>query len=125
MLGNVLAFGGREIYLLLNVLMKTSGRPEKHFLGMAALVLFREVLVLSPQYRLLRPAILPALLYGAENWILTPVLVDRLESFQGELAKRILCWPKHHSNTAATLAVGLHSVKSKVLEAKLSFCRKS
>ena len=55
MLGNVLAFGGREIYLLLNVLMKTSGRPEKHFLGMAALVLFREVLVLSPQYQLLRP----------------------------------------------------------------------
>ena len=28
---------------------------------------------------------------------------------------------KHHSNTAATLAVGLHSVKSKVLEMKLSF----
>ena len=61
------------------------------------------------------------MLYGAENWILTPVLIDRLESFQGELAKRILCWPKHHSNTAATLAVGLHSVKSKVLELKLSF----
>ena len=56
--------------------------------------------------------------------ILTPVLVDRLESFQGELAKRILCWPKHRSNTAATLAVGLHSVKSKVLEAKLSFLQK-
>ena len=54
---------------------------------------------------------------------LTPVLVDRLESFQGELA-RVLCWPKHHSNTVATLAVGLHSVKSKVLEAKLSFLQK-
>ena len=47
-----------------------------------------------------------------------------MESFQGELTKRILCWPKHHSNTAATLAVGLHSVKSKVLEAKLSFLQK-
>ena len=34
---------------------ETSGRPEKHFLGMAALVLFREVLVLYPQYQLLRP----------------------------------------------------------------------
>ena len=120
MLRNVLAFGGREIYLLQNVLTKTSGRPEKYFLGMAALVLFREVLV---KYQLLRPVyFLPY--YEAENWILTPVLVDRLESFQGELAKRILCWPKHHSNTAATLAVGLHSVKSKVLEAKLSFLQK-
>ena len=84
--------------------MKTSGRPEKHFLGMAALVLFREVLVL-PSVSVIETCVLPALLYGAENWILTPVLVDRLESFQGELAKRILCWPKHHSNTADTLAV--------------------
>ena len=56
MLGNVLAFGGREIYLLLlNVLMKTSGRQEKHFLGMAALALFREILILYPRYQLLRP----------------------------------------------------------------------
>ena len=31
------------------------------------------------------------------------------------IEKRVLCWPKHHSNTVATLAVGLHSVKSKVL----------
>ena len=94
MLGNVLAFGGREIYLLLNVLMR---RPEKHFLGTAALVLFREVLVLYSQYQFnIETCVLPALIYGAENWILTPVLVDRLESFQGELAKKILCWPKHH-----------------------------
>ena len=72
MLGNVLAFGGRESYLLL--------------------VLFREVLVLYPQYHaVIEICVLPALLYGAENWILNPVLVDRLESFQGELAKRILC----------------------------------
>ena len=34
----------------------------------------------------------PVLLYGAENWILTPALLGRLERFQGELAKRVLRW---------------------------------
>jgi hypothetical protein len=53
--------------------------------------------------------VLPVLLYGSENWILTP-LWDRLES---ELAKCVLHWPKHHSNTVATLAAGLQSMKSK------------
>ena len=64
--------------------------------------------------------VLPALLDGAENWILTPVLVI----ISGGISEEILCWPKHHSNTVATLAVGLHSMKSKVLEAKLSFPQK-
>ncbi len=41
---------------------------------------------------------------------MTPSLIDRLVSFQGELAKGVFCWPKHHGitrNTTATLAVGL------------------
>ena len=54
------------------------------------------------------------LLYGAENWILTSELLKRLESFQRELTKRVLWWPGHHSNTAACIAVGFQSMKSKV-----------
>ena len=65
--------------------------------------------------------VLPILLYGCENWVMTQALVERLESFQGELAKRILKWPKHHSNTAACVTVGLQSVRSRVLERKLRF----
>ena len=68
--------------------------------------------------------VLPALLYGVENWILTPVLLDRLEKFQGELAKRVLRWPQHHSNTAAVVALGLESVKSRVLGLKLGFLQR-
>ena len=45
---------------------------------------------------------MPILMFGSENWILTEGLIDRLEAFQGELVKRVLKWPKHHSNTAAT-----------------------
>lgn len=32
--------------------------------------------------------VIPVLLYGSENWILTEALIKRLESFQGEMAKR-------------------------------------
>ena len=67
---------------------------------------------------------LPVLLYGAENWILTPVLLGRLERFQGELAKRVLRWPRHHSNTAAVDALGLESVTTRVLGLKLGFLQR-
>ena len=52
---------------------------------------------------------------------MTHDLMKKLERFQGELAKRVLCWPRNHSNTAATLAVGLQSMQSRILGRKLSF----
>ena len=45
--------------------------------------------------------VMPVLLYASENWILTEPLLKKLEAFQGELVKRVLKWPKHHSSTAA------------------------
>ena len=46
---------------------------------------------------------MPVLLYSSENWILTDALKEKLEAFQGELAKSVLKWPKHHSNTGQLL----------------------
>ena len=43
------------------------------------------------------------------------------ESFQGELAKRILKWPKHHSNTAAIVALELSTMRCQILLRKLAF----
>ena len=57
--------------------------------------------------------ILPILFYGVENWVMSPESIQILESFQGEIAKRILRLPKWYSNTAAIIALGwntLHSV---------------
>ena len=48
-------------------------------------------------------------------------MISSLEAFQGEIAKRILKWPRHHSNTAAVVVVGLQSVESRILERKLGF----
>ena len=64
---------------------------------------------------------MPVLLYGCENWILTEVLWEKLEAFQGELAKRILKWPKHHSNTAAATTLEVSTMRCRVLIRKLSF----
>ena len=41
--------------------------------------------------------VIPILLYGSENWILTDPLVDQLEAFQGEISRRILKLSKFHS----------------------------
>ena len=68
--------------------------------------------------------VMPILMCGSENWILTEVLIDKLEAFQGELVKRVLKWPKHHSNTAAITAFEMPTMKSRLLVTKLGFLRR-
>ena len=65
--------------------------------------------------------VMPMLPYGSENWILTEALMERLEAFQGELVKRVLKLPKHHSNTAAITALDTPAMKCRVLVSKLGF----
>ena len=60
---------------------------------------------------MLETYVMPVLMYGSENWILTEDLMRKLERFQSELAKRILMWPKHFSTTAAITALGPPSMK--------------
>ena len=47
--------------------------------------------------------------------------MERLEAFQGELANRILKWPKHLFNTAATVAPEVPTMRCRILVAKLGF----
>ena len=68
--------------------------------------------------------VMPVLLYGSENWIMTEALMQRLEAFQGELAKRVLKWPKHHSNTAAIATLDVPTMKCRVLVRKLGFLKR-
>ena len=65
--------------------------------------------------------ILPILLYGVENWVLSPESIRMFESFQGEIAKRILQLPKWYSNTAAIVALGQNSLHSVYTIRKLRF----
>ena len=52
-------------------------------------------------------------------WILTNALIRRLEAFQAKLVKRVLKWPKYHSNIAAAAALDMPTMKCRVLERKL------
>ena len=58
--------------------------------------------------------VMPVLLYGSENWIMTDALMERLEAFQAELVKRVLKWPKHHSNTAAIAVLDIPMMKCRI-----------
>ena len=63
----------------------------------------------------------PVLLYTVENWILCETTLHKLESFQGELAKRILRLLRWFSNTAAKIALGWPSMHSICTIRKLKF----
>lgn len=65
--------------------------------------------------------VLPILLYGVENWIFSSESLQRLESFQGEIAKRILKLPRWYSNTAACVALGWKSIHAVCTIRKLRF----
>ena len=54
---------------------------------------------------------MPVLMYGCENWIMSVSLWGMLDRILGELAKRALGWPSHHSNTAAVVALNINLIK--------------
>ena len=66
--------------------------------------------------------VLPCLLYGAESWILNYSLLAKLESFQAELAKRILGLHRNTANNIARMA--LHW-RARILIIKLKFLLKA
>ena len=64
--------------------------------------------------------VIPILLYGSENWILTTPLLDRLEAFQGEIGRRILKLSKFHSLLSTRLALRWPSVAARIFIQKLN-----
>ena len=101
---------------------KTSRKPVAPFSTMAALGSFREISACPLSSKSVLEccvnSVIPVLLYGCENWILTEPLCQKLESLQSELVKRKLKWPKYLSNTAALTTLDVPTVRSK---RKLSF----
>ena len=64
------------------------------------------------------------LLFGCENWVLTDAVLHQLESFQGEIGRRILKLTRHHSTLSTRLALRWPSVTARVLISKLSLLSK-
>ena len=68
--------------------------------------------------------VIPVLLYNSENWFVTNQLLQKLESFQCELGRRILKLSRHHSALAVRLALCWPSVASRLLIRKLLYLKK-
>ena len=62
--------------------------------------------------------------YGAENWCLLQNSIQTLDSFLGELSKRLLELPRRYSNTPASTMIGLGAARALCLIRKLNFLRK-
>ena len=62
--------------------------------------------------------------YGCETWILTPTIMTKLEKFQCEIGRRILCLSKHHADLAPLIGLHLPSMKARILIRKLNFLAK-
>ena len=68
--------------------------------------------------------VIPVLLFGSENWILTDSQLDHLEAFQGEIGRRILKISKSHSTLATRVALKWPSVAARILTRKLNLLSK-
>ena len=99
-------------------------KARRSFFHYGALGAFQGDLNPLSTVSVLETCVMPVLLYGSENWILTERCLDQLDSFLGEMAKRALKWPKHFSNTAALMALGMETARSKILIRKLGFLRR-
>jgi hypothetical protein len=65
--------------------------------------------------------VLPILLYGSENWILTESLLTTVEKFQAEIGRRILRLPKFYSYLAVIIALHWPRMRVCILLRKLTF----
>ena len=64
--------------------------------------------------------VLPVLLYGCENWLLSDSDYLKLERFQTEIGRRILRLGSFHANEAV-LGLDLPSMKARIFIQKLSY----
>ena len=69
--------------------------------------------------------VLPVCLYGSERWLLTEPMLGKREKFQGDLGKKILNIPKHHSNLIPLVALRWPTMRLRILQRKLAFLRRT
>ena len=66
---------------------------------------------------LIESCVIPVLMYGSESWTLS----NKLESFQAEVGKRILKFPKSTSNTIPLLTLNWPTMCAHILCNKISY----
>ena len=122
--GKCLGYWWRGDLLATKSVDENIAKARRAFFHYGSIGVFQGELSPLSSRSVIETCVMPVLLFGSENWILTDQLMERLEGFQGELAKRVLRWPQHHSNTAAITTLDVRSMKSRMLVLKLDFLRR-
>ena len=99
-------------------------RARRAFFAFGALGAFHGKLNPLSGKTIFDTCVIPILLFGSENWILTDSLLDSLEAFQGEIGRRILKLSKFHSTLATRIALKWPSVSARILIGKLCLLSK-
>ena len=123
-IGRCLGFWWKRDLLATRSVGENIKKARRAFFHYGSIGAFQDDLSPLSSRSILDACVIPILLYGCENWLMTHALMEKVESFQAELAKRVLKWQKHHSNTVALVVVGMQTVKSMILERKLGFLQK-
>ena len=124
---NAWVIGGKVTSQLQGQLRRISSRHIVHFSTVAVLIgVYQSDISPLLSIEVIESCVMLVLLYGSENWILVHVdaLIRCLEAFQAELVKRVLKWPKYHSNTAVVAVLDVPTMKCRVLEWKLDFLKR-
>ena len=96
-------------------------KARKAFFQLGSVYAFQGSLSPVSASAIVQTCVLPILLYGVENWVMSSESTKKLERFQGEVAKRILQMPKWYSNKAACIVLGWNSIHSMCTIRKLKF----
>ena len=101
------------------------GRARSSFFAFGAMGGFQGKLNPLSGRAIFETCVVPVLLFGSENWYLTESLLDKLESFQAEIGRRILKLPRHHSGRATRLTLEWPSMTARILQRKLLFIQRA
>ena len=96
-------------------------KGRKAFFAAGAIGAYQSSLNPLSSRSLFNTCVVPTLLYGSENWILTEQTIARLETFQSQMSKRMLKVPKHYANLLPRVVMQLPSMKIQILIRKLRF----
>ena len=68
--------------------------------------------------------VMPVLLFGTESWYLTDNTLQKLETFQCTLGRRILRLSRFHSNISVLIGLDWPSMRARLLIRKLNYLKR-
>ena len=96
-------------------------KARRTYFALGSIGAYQGLLNLLSGRSLFTTFVLPILLYGSDNWILTEQLLMTLEKFQAEIGRRILRLSKSHSDVSVLIGLHWPRIRVHVLLRKLAF----